>query len=340
MLGQRGISTRFLVAASAFLILMAPLFAIVPAQKAYAATKTWDGGGTEDFSHWFDCGNWSGDTCPTGHDNIVIGPGYSVWGENFLLESDGTLTVAAGSGFSFFGLTNHGTIYLFGSTGTANEEPGIANHGTIFIDGTITNEGELTNGAGGLIQINAGGTLINDAPGDIHNDGTIVKKCGGTYTETSAELHGNPIVEESCGESSCDNPTITGTNSNDVIDGTPGADVIHAKGGDDKINGLGGNDIICGGSGNDTINGGAGSDIIFGGHGNDSISGGKGNDTLNGGAGSDSISGNGGNDDLIGSSGNDTLSGIDGTANNDSLDGGFGTDTCNGNPDPEVNCEV
>jgi Ca2+-binding RTX toxin-like protein len=311
-------------------------------QNAFAVNKTWDGGGVEDPGYFHDCGNWNGDTCPTGDDTIIIGSGFSIFTDGFTINSGGSLTIGTGTSLDMVGrLTNHGTIHIDGTLGIPHNESNIlANHGTITVDGTILNEEAITNWESGLIQINDGGRIITESPpGVIGNEGKIVVKCGGTL-EGNDDLSGTDITFESCSPASCYNPTIIGTNGNDVIDGTSGADVIHGKGGDDKINGLGGNDIICGGDGRDTIAGGSGSDTIFGGIGNDSISGGLGNDTLNGGAGNDSMSGNGGNDKLIGSSGNDTLSGLDGTANNDSLDGGFGTDTCNSNPDPEVNCEL
>jgi Ca2+-binding RTX toxin-like protein len=342
MSARTGIATRFLILSSAFLILMAPLLMVMPTQKAFAANKAWDGGGLEDPSYFHDCGNWNGDTCPTGDDAITIGSGFSIFTDGFIINSGGSLTIGSGSSLSMPGrLTNHGTIHIFGTLGIPhNDSNHLDNYGTIVIDGTILNEEVVRNREAGLIQINDGGSIITEAPpGIIDNEGKMVVKCGGIL-EGNDDLSGTDITFETCAPASCDNPTISGTNGNDVIDGTPGADVITGKGGDDKINGLGGNDIICGGDGRDTINGGSGSDTIFGGKGDDSISGGMGNDTLNGGAGNDSLSGNGGNDKLLGSSGNDTLSGLDGVTNNDSLDGGFGTDTCNSNPDPEVNCEI
>jgi Ca2+-binding RTX toxin-like protein len=357
MITQNGMTTRFLVIASAFLILMAPLFMVLPTQEAFAANKTWDGGG--DGTNWSDCNNWNGNVCPASDDSVTIGTGFDVTiDDSITLGTSSSLTIDSGASLEILEVSvgangvihNSGTMIL-----SYHERTALVNTGIIVNDGLfrgmteLRNLGTIQNNVGGTMEVEGGdewhntgaivnhGTFFNNYA--ISNEGTITNKCGGLFTNQDS-VFGSPVVNEPCNPTSCDNPTITGTNGNDVIDGTPGADVIHGKGGDDKINGLGGNDIICGGDGNDTINGGSGSDTIFGGAGNDNIIGGLGNDTLNGGSGNDTITGNGGNDKLIGSSGNDTLSGLDGTANNDSLDGGFGTDTCKSNPDPEISCEV
>jgi Ca2+-binding RTX toxin-like protein len=354
---QKGLATRFLVLAGAFLVLMTPIFMAMPAREAFAANKTWDGGG--DGILWSDCDNWNGNVCPAGNDAITVGSGSDVIiDDSITLGTSSSLTIDSGATLEILEVSvgangvihNSGTMIL-----SHHERTALVNTGTIVNDGLFRgmtefhNVGTIQNKPGGTVDVEGGdpwsniGIIVNEGTflnnGGMSNDGTITNKCGGTFTNQDS-VFGNGVINESCNPSTCDNPTITGTNGNDVIDGTPGIDVINGKGGDDKINGLGGNDVICGGDGKDTINGGSGSDTIFGGAGNDNISGGMGNDTLNGGSGNDSLSGNGGNDTVLGSSGNDTLSGLDGTANNDSLDGGFGTDTCNSNPDPEVNCEV
>jgi hypothetical protein len=172
MLAQKGTSTRFLVVASAFLILMAPIFAIVPAQKAFAANKTWDGGGLEDPSNFHDCGNWNEDTCPTGSDNIVIDAGRSIFMEGFTLESDGSLTIISGTGIGLEGhLANHGTMNILGRFGISSERE-LENYGSVFIDGTLSSSGDIRNRESGLIQINGGGSMIVEfPPGTIDNDG-------------------------------------------------------------------------------------------------------------------------------------------------------------------------
>jgi Ca2+-binding RTX toxin-like protein len=357
---QKEIASRFLMLASAFLILMTPVFVVVPAHEAFAANKTWDdGGSSSEPGYWYDCDNWSGNTCPSSDDSITIGSGFDVFVDDFTLTSAGSLTVASGAKLEVYDmLNNHGTVQINGEIElNDHERDALDNSGTIINNGLLHGQAGANLRESSNVLNNAGATLVVDGGegwrnnggitnqgslfvgGSLTNLGSIVNKCAGMIDDPEF-IDGNPVVQEPCSPTSCDNPTITGTNGNDVIDGTPGIDVINGKGGDDKINGLGGNDVICGGDGKDTINGGSGSDTIFGGAGNDNISGGMGNDTLNGGSGNDSLSGNGGNDTVLGSSGNDTLSGLDGTANNDSLDGGFGTDTCNSNPDPEVNCEV
>jgi Ca2+-binding RTX toxin-like protein len=336
---QSGITNRFLVLASAFLILMAPLFVVLPAQEAFAANKTWDGGG--DGILWSDCDNWNGNVCPAANDAITIGSGSDVIiDDSITLGTSTSVTIYSGATLEILEVSvgangaihNSGTMIL-----SHHERTALVNTGTIINDGLfrgmteLQNVGTINNKAGGTVEVEGGDPWYNTGPivnegtffnnGGMSNDGTIANKCGGTFTNQDS-VFGNPVINEPCSPTSCDNPTITGTNGNDVIDGTPGIDVINGKGGDDMINGLGGNDIICGGAGNDNI------------------SGGLGNDVLNGGSGNDTISGNGGNDKLFGSSGNDKLNAKDGIVDNDSIDGGFGTDTCNSNPDPEVSCEI
>lgn len=312
------------------LILIVPVFALAPPQEAYAASRTWDGGG--DGEQWWDCDNWSGNECPEGTDSMKIRSGANVFVDGFRLLSGGSLTVNSGATLTLQSETgefwNNGTIHNSGMifVRTDDHDYYFRNFHAINNDGTIINIfGFFSNEPSGTIQNNAGGTIV----GGMENYGTIVNGCGGTY-EPDLVVYGDPVVSEPCTTTSpCDNPTIVGTDGNDIIDGTPGADTIIAKGGDDTINGLGGNDLICGGGGNDSISGGSGSDLIFGGHGNDIINGGLGSDMLNGGGGYDSLDGNGGNDTLVGSSGNDTLNGKDGEAGrNELLYGGLGTDTC------------
>jgi Ca2+-binding RTX toxin-like protein len=217
MIKQRdGIATRFLVLATAFLILMAPIFMVVPTQKAFAANKTWDGGG--DGTTWEDCNNWSENICPAANDAITIGSGFDVILDNgFTLGTDGSLTLESGATLYFEDetLSNHGMIHNSGRIDfDYHERTGLSNIGTIINDGyfggktELENSGTIQNNVGGTMEIVVGdgwentGTIINEGTflnnmGISNHLGTITNKCGGIFTNQDSVI-GNPVINEPC----------------------------------------------------------------------------------------------------------------------------------------------
>ncbi|SEM41557.1 Ca2+-binding protein, RTX toxin-related [Loktanella fryxellensis] len=210
---------------------------------------------------------------------------------------------------------------------------------------------------GGLVKINADGSVDFDANGDF-DDLVLNETATTSITYTVSDGKGGfdtaTVSFEVVGTR---DGTILGTDGSDVInpgfidangdivDGNdailPGDvgddDLILGLGGDDKINAGNGNDEVFGGIGNDSIDGGAGNDTLFGDAGNDTLIGGAGNDTLFGGTGNDTLFGGTGNDDLQGGAGDDfiyaggahdTIQGGDG---NDYVEGDNGNDTIAGN---------
>ena len=111
-------------------------------------------------------------------------------------------------------------------------------------------------------------------------------------------------IKEQLLQSTEQDDTIIGYESNDTISGGAGKDWIQGRDGDD---------VISGGEDRDRLYGQNGSDIIFGGDGNDTIVGGDGNDELEGEAGDDYVSGGDGDDIIHVSSGEDRLFGGDGS---------------------------
>src|SRR3990167_2482093 len=56
-----------LIASLALVTFMLPF---IQSHTAFAATRTWDGGGAD--TNWSTCANWSSDTCPTAADDVVF----------------------------------------------------------------------------------------------------------------------------------------------------------------------------------------------------------------------------------------------------------------------------
>jgi hypothetical protein len=181
----------------------------------------------------------------------------------------------------------------------------------------------------------------------------------GTWSLTSAELHGLQMVYDTAGsynllvtatatDPSGNSNTVTSTvnvqissipsGAGNFYDGNASGNNMSNTGdttghyysgmdGNDTQSAGTGHDVMYGGAGNDNITGGGGNDIIYGGIGDDTLTGGDGNDLLFGEIGNDSLIGGIGNDVLYGGVGTDNLNGGTG---NDFLIGGKGNDTMTG----------
>jgi Ca2+-binding RTX toxin-like protein len=201
------------------------------------------------------------------------------------------------------------------------------------VDGKPKNVGKSIAGDnGGLIIINADGTVDFDANGEFDDLGlNDTKDTSVTYT----------IIDENGGMSTAtatftvtgiNNGTVEGTDRNDVIN--PEIPYVDADGdivdandgilpGDEGTN----NDLIYGYGGDDSIDAGKGNDIVYGGEGHDDISGNDGDDTLHGNTGNDTVHGNSGDDIVYGGKGDDEVRGGIG---DDTVYGGIGNDIAYG----------
>lgn len=139
-------------------------------QSAYAASYTWDGGGTT--NNWSDCDNWSANICPTATDtvtfnatsakNSTIDPpfGGAVTSVTIANTYAGTITQARS-------LTTSGTFSQSGGAFTGGSD-------TLDINGIFTlNSGAVFTAPSGELTAAAGFTIGSGA-GFNHNNGNLV----------------------------------------------------------------------------------------------------------------------------------------------------------------------
>lgn len=131
------------------------LFLALLPLTAFAATRTWDGGGAD--TNWSTAGNWSSDTLPvagdtvlfdgTGKKDATVNGSFSGTVGDLQITSSytGTVTVTRA-------LTVH-DVFLSGGT------LAITNGSTVNVHGSWINEGAtLTNGTGGTVLLTGSGT--------------------------------------------------------------------------------------------------------------------------------------------------------------------------------------
>lgn len=170
----------------AFLVFGVILF--VSLHSAFAATRTWDGGGTT--NNWSDCANWSLDTCPTTADIVTfdatstkdatIDSGFTTGVTTLNVNAGYTGTITQARSFTVSGNTAVSSGTFLGSsdaltfTGTFTLSGGTFTGGS----GTITNTGTFTISSGAYTASSGttkfAGAFTHTAGGTFaHNNGLV-----------------------------------------------------------------------------------------------------------------------------------------------------------------------
>ena len=159
------IQFRFYLIVGAFLVSMSFT------NYATAATRTWDGEGTD--GDWSTCENWSSDTCPTSTDAVLFDGVASVKDSIVDAAFGGTVTsISITSGYT--GTTTLARALTVSGTGVSFSHSG----GGLDISGQILT---LSGSSGSLIS--SGGTFVasNATTTFSSNSGTQTLTCTGTW---------------------------------------------------------------------------------------------------------------------------------------------------------------
>ncbi|MCP5342273.1 MAG: hypothetical protein H6901_08665 [Rhodobacteraceae bacterium] len=219
--------------------------------------------------------------------------GSATSGVDFIANSSGTFTIAAGSQSGYLNIGYYGDVAI---------EP----DESFTVDFTNLTGAVFDNGLGSATATVT--ILDNDGGGTAGANGT-----GPDFTLISGPTSGSDILR--------------GTPLDDIIHGLAGNDTIYGLGSDDTLYGDGQNDLIMASGGNDLAYGGSGDDTLYGGWGSDTLTGGTGDDSVFGGSWGDLLGGDGGNDLVNGQDGDDRVYGGWGS---DTLQGGNGNDSLYG----------
>jgi VCBS repeat-containing protein len=224
-----------------------------------------------------------------------------------IINSDGTITILSGTGFTGGTAGTVNAMYRFDATGTVEYEQitGVSlsfaafvatASGTALFTNHLLNSADTMTGGTGDDTIRGFGNT-DTISGGAGND-TID---GGAGTDTIFGGAGNDTIAGGTGGDWADysdisgagngitgtvNGTVTGALSGtdtltgiENIRGTQAADTITGDGANNRLEGQGGDNVLIGLGGNDTLIGDSGADTLVGGLGNDTLTGGTGTDT-------------------------------------------------------------
>ncbi|MDD5693215.1 MAG: hypothetical protein PHU86_01970, partial [Patescibacteria group bacterium] len=197
--------------ASFFVLISLFILNFVFVNKAYAAAKTWDGGGAT--NNWSEPENWNPDGVPLVGDTVTIESGYNV-NATANVSNSGTITIQNGAVVNITGGT-------FSSLGAGSQ---LVNNGIINIEDpakllnlNFTNNGRL--------NVNSNATYTpcqltyfnNSATGEVIINSTVVRNYGVDNFEAllvSADLNNAGLIRTTVGDIYLDqggNVTNTGT---------------------------------------------------------------------------------------------------------------------------------
>ena len=152
---------------------------LAPLNKTYAASLTWDGGGST--NNWSECTNWTTDVCPAAGDTVTFnGTSTKDSTVNSLFNPTETIvTINVNSGYTgtiTLGTTLHVTTSFVQAAGTFT-----AANQTLDMNGSFTlSAGTFTASSGSTTL--AGAMTISGSPTFNHNSGTFT--FDGTTTAT------------------------------------------------------------------------------------------------------------------------------------------------------------
>jgi hypothetical protein len=159
------------------------------ARPAFAATRTWDGGGAD--NNWSTCANWSADTCPTTADIVTfdststkdatIDAGYSTGVATFNINVGYTGTITQARSFTVSGATT------FAGAGTF-----AGNTSNLTFTGTYTqSSGTFTAGNQTVLHTGAwtlSGGAYTASPGSTTFNNNVTHTAGGTFAPNGGKV--------------------------------------------------------------------------------------------------------------------------------------------------------